>query len=281
MIAGATFGELELSDAHFHQISEWVRTLCGINLHLGKKELVKARLSKRVRQLELPSFGRYLELVRSQPGGPEMKAMLDALSTNLTSFFREDKHFEYLKNVVLSGLMAQEGQERRIRVWSAGCSSGEEPYSIAMVLAATLPQTPAWDIRILATDLSTRVLQLARQGVYDERKVQTVPGQYRQRFMELVQVRPSRQYRIVEQLRQRVHFSRLNLLDNWPMRGPIDVIFCRNVMIYFDKPTQAQLVERFWKLLSPGGTLVLGHSESLAGVRHKFGYAQPTVYQKR
>jgi chemotaxis protein methyltransferase CheR len=266
-----------LSDSQFAEISTLVKDQCGINLHDGKKELVKARLSKRLRALGLTRFHDYLALVQADPTGNELVAMLDALSTNLTRFFREPDHFVHLEKKVAERVAAG---PRRLRVWSAGCSSGEEPYSIAMTLAERIRDWDRWDIAILATDLSTAVLDRAARGQYDAERAASVPPALRQRYFDAEGDRHSQTYRIADRLRQKVRFARLNLMGSWPMRGPFDVIFCRNVMIYFDKPTQSRLVGRFHEMLAPGGTLFVGHSESLAGVSHSFTYVQPTIYQK-
>ncbi|MBN1942051.1 MAG: chemotaxis protein CheR [Phycisphaerae bacterium] len=273
------FAQLQIgfSEEHFEEISALVHQLAGIHLHEGKKELVKARLAKRTRQLQLQSLDEYIAYVRNDTTGRELILMLDALSTNLTFFFRESKHFDYLRDKMLPRLF--QGQ-KKIRIWSAGCSSGEEPYSIAMLLRETLPSHSFLDVRILATDLSTRVLSTACRGVYDEDAFRDTPAVLVQKYFELVQSRPKRIYRVLPLLRDMIHFARLNLMDAWPMKGPFDVIFCRNVMIYFDKPTQNRLVNRFYDLLADGGALLLGHSESLTGTKHRFRYSQPATYVK-
>ncbi len=268
----------ELTDAQFRSVSTLTKKLCGINLHEGKKQLVRARLAKRLRALGMASFEEYMDYLRRDDSGDELTAMLDALSTNLTRFFREPSHFVYMVNTIVPRLLAS--GSRRLHVWSAGCSSGEEPYSIAIHLAEAIPDLQAWDVKILATDLSTTVLERAREGIYDKKRLQDVPGMLRSKHFTCIEARPERRYQVKESLRQLVHFARLNLMDTWPMGGPFEIIFCRNVMIYFDKPTQAQLVERFTDLLAPAGTLFIGHSESLTGVRHQLRYVEPTVYEK-
>ena len=270
----------ELTEAQFNEVSDLIKGLCGINLHDGKKELVKARLTKRLRQLHLGSFGEYLALVRSDPTGSELIAMIDALSTNLTSFFRENEPFAHVVRETIPAIIRDAGPERRLRVWSAGCSSGEEPYSIAITLHENIPDLSLWDAKVLATDISTRMLTAARTGVYSAERIKTISPQLRSRYLECVQTKPDRMFRVNASLRNMVTFGRLNLMENWPMKGPFDIIFCRNVMIYFDKETQGNLVRRFWKLLRPGGTLYVGHSESLTGVEHQFRYVQPTIYRK-
>lgn len=271
----------ELTEAQFNEISELVKSLCGINLHDGKKELVKARLNKRLRELQLGSFGEYIEYVRNDASGAELTAMLDALSTNLTSFFREADHFEHLAKEVIPRVVSNaEEAGRRLRIWSAGCSSGEEPYSIAITVCERIPDLGRWDAMVLATDISTRMVTRAKLGIYKDDRIKAISPQLRAKYLQCIEARPERTYRVNDSLQAIVHFARLNLMDAWPMRGPFNAIFCRNVMIYFDKPTQGRLIERFWDLLGPGGTLFIGHSESLTGVRHRFRYVRPTVYER-
>jgi chemotaxis protein methyltransferase CheR len=275
----AAVQQAELTEGQFDTISELVKRLCGINLHTGKKELVKARLCKRLRALGMTDFGQYLDYVASDGSGSEVAAMLDLLSTNLTHFFRESQHFECLRSTVIPALLQRRETDRRIRIWSAGCSSGEEPFSIAITLAETVPNLGHWDTGILATDLSSRVLKVAREGIYPaERLGEVPPGIVAKYFARLPEAHQA--YQVRDDVRRMVSFARLNLMGPWPMKGPLDVVFCRNVMIYFDKPTQTRLVERFWDILAPGGVLFIGHSESLAGVKHRFEYLHPTVYRK-
>lgn len=268
----------EITEAQFEEISELVKRLAGINLHEGKKELVKARLAKRTRQLGLKNLEAYISYVRNDNTGRELISMLDALSTNLTFFFRESQHFAYLRDHIVPRLVA--AGQKRLRIWSAGCSSGEEPYSIAMLLREQVADLDRWDARILATDLSTRVLGIAARGEYGEERFKDTPKQFVHKYFEVVQSKPSKIYRATEKLRGMIHFARLNLMESWPMKGPFDVIFCRNVMIYFDKPTQNRLVNRYYDLLCDGGMLFLGHSESLTGTTHRFRYVQPATYAR-
>ncbi len=271
----------ELTEKQFCEISDMVRGICGINLHDGKKELIKARLTKRLRALNMNCFGEYIEYVKNETDGIELTQMLDALSTNLTSFFREPDHFDHLAGKVIADIAAaSERNGRRLRIWSAGCSSGEEPYSLAITVREAISNINDWDAKILATDISTRMLQRAKAGLYGDNRIRTVSPQLRQKYFDCVETRPQRVYKVRQDLQNMIHFARLNLMDPWPMRGSFDAIFCRNVMIYFDKPTQDRLVNRFWDLLRPGGTLFIGHSESLTGTTHKFRYVKPTVYQK-
>jgi chemotaxis protein methyltransferase CheR len=277
-MASSTINSISLTEAQFDQVSDLVRKLCGINLHVGKKELVKARLNKRLRKLGLRCFSQYLDYIRQDTTGVELTMMLDCISTNLTSFFREADHFEYLGGELLAKL-AGRGQ-RRLRVWSAGCSSGEEPYSLAILLNEKIPDIQRWDVRILATDLSTRALDTALQGEYGADRLKTVPANVRGKYFVAEGRGREKTFRANNRLRDLITFGRLNLMESWPMKGPFDVIFCRNVMIYFDKSTQGELVNRYFDLLGSGGTLFIGHSESLTGVKHRFRYVRPTVYEK-
>jgi chemotaxis protein methyltransferase CheR len=266
---------IKLKKAQFEKISQQVYQLAGINLHPGKQELVNARLTKRLRVLGLKSFDAYIEYLKQVNPEGELVAMVEAMTTNKTSFFREPQHFDYLHQQIVPGL-----KNRRIRVWSAGCSSGEEPYSTAILLNETTENHALWDIRILATDLSRPMITHARKGVYSTQHLRDVPPLLLSKYFTCIETNPVRRYRVTEPIRRHVHFACLNLMGEWPMSGPFDVIFCRNVMIYFDKPTQERLVHRFWKLLRPGGHLFVGHSESLAGSPHKFHYVQPAIYMK-
>jgi chemotaxis protein methyltransferase CheR len=266
---------IKLKKAQFERISQLVGQLTGINLHSGKQELVRARLAKRLRLLGLKSFDTYMEYLEHDHPEGEVVAMIEAMTTNKTSFFREPQHFSYLRRQIVPGLT-----NRKIRVWSAGCSSGEEPYSAAISLEEAIQDHALWDIEILATDLSSPMIAHARKAVYGAKHLQDVPPLLISKYFACIETRPARRYRVIEPLRRRVHFVRLNLMGEWPMKGPFDVIFCRNVMIYFDKVVQGRLVNRFWKLLKPGGHLFVGHSESLAGSPHKFRYVQPAIYVK-
>ena len=274
--------EVTLTEKDFAQISQIVYDHCGINLHDGKKELIRARLAKKLRAGKFNSFPEYMEHVKSDKTGRAFSDFIDVLSTNLTSFFRENQHFEYVKNVLLPTIIAkkQKSGDRRIRVWSAGCSSGEEPYSIAITLLENLTAGDHWDTKILATDISTRILERAKAGIYAPDRVAPVSSQQKQKYLVSVKKDGQQVFEVSRQLREIIRFGYLNLMTDWPMKGPLDFIFCRNVMIYFDKPTQEKLVNRYWNLLDSGGVLFTGHSESLTGVEHKFKYVQPTIYMK-
>ncbi len=272
---------LSIGEADFKAISSMVYDHCGINLHEGKRELVQARIAKRLRALGLSDVRSYMARLQSDESGAEFAELVDAISTNLTSFFRESSHFDFLVSTLLPRIIAAKkgGGPRRIRVWSAGCSSGEEPYTLAMVLREHVP-AGEWDIRILATDISRPVLATARKGVYDKQRVSGIPPALRNKYMLPRTVDGVQVYESAPSLKELIRFNHLNLMEPWPFDGPFDFIFCRNVMIYFDKPTQQRLVQRYWDVLSPGGMLFTGHSESLTGIQHRFSYVQPTIYGK-
>ena len=266
---------LKLSEKQFRHISNTVYRISGIDLHQGKEELVKARLLKRLKYLQLGNFNRYLKYLEQDKSGQEVQAMVDVLTTNKTHFFRESEHLDFLKSDIFPKL-----NQEKIRIWSAGCSSGEEPYSIAITLMEALSGMEKTDVRILATDISERMIAKAREGVYEQETLKTLPPQLCHKyFRSLPPSRPVR-YQTQSRVRSLVSFARLNLMEEWPMTGPFDVIFCRNVMIYFDKPTQERLVRRFWPLLKEGGYLMVGHSESLTFLSHEYRYVRPAIYQK-
>lgn len=271
---------LELRDTEFEKISRLVYSHCGIHLHDGKKELVKARLSKRIREGNFRSFADYYDYVKTGEGTDEFIAMIDSLSTNLTSFFREDGHFRALSRIVpeLVREAARRGRPR-LNLWSAGCSSGEEPYTMA-VTALEAAQGTGADIRILATDISTRVLKKAGQGIYPAERVKSVPPDLLRRYFQVGQGNWAGYYRVKKDVRDLVRFERFNLMDPPAPGDPCNVIFCRNVMIYFDKKTQEGLVNRFHSRLAKGGYLFIGHSESLTGLSHAFQYLEPSLYRK-
>jgi chemotaxis protein methyltransferase CheR len=267
----------ELDSEQFAKVSHLVYRIAGIKLRPGKEGLVKARLMKRLNALGLDTFEAYLDYLEHEPSRQELSTMIDVLTTNKTSFFREHQHFDYFRQYIVPELQAS---RQPVRLWSAGCSTGQESYSLAITLRETMPDLDRRDVRILATDLSTQVLQQARQAVYEEDILADVPQALRRKYFVLVRQAPIPAYEVIDKVRRLVQFARLNLMQQWPMRGPFDLILCRNVMIYFDKPTQERLVNRFWQLLRPGGHLFIGHSESLSGVSHPYHYIQPAIYVK-
>lgn len=274
------FPSEELSDADFHKISKLVYDLCGINLHSGKKELVRARLGKRIRVGGFHSFRHYYQFVLEDQTGQELVHMLDCLSTNFTSFFREQKHFDYLKAHLLPELTDRKQGHKKLRFWSAGCSSGEEPYSIAITLLEELENPMGWNIKILATDLSSKVLRAASSGIYEQARVASIPPPVMKKYFLKGERRWENFVKVRDEVKELVEFKRLNLMEPFYFPEPFHCIFCRNVMIYFDKKTQAALVDRFYENLAPGGFLFIGHSESLSGIEHRLRYLTPAVYRK-
>ena len=272
--------EFEFSDEDFHSLRDLVRKVSGITLSEAKRELIYGRLSRRLRALGLNTFGEYRALLAAPAGQRELGEFTNAVTTNLTSFFRENHHFEYLRNHVLAPL-AQAGPGRaRVRIWSSACSTGEEPYSIAMTVAEALPDWQRYDIRILATDLDTEVLARASAGLYTEERVHTLGQRRIARFFTQVQEPTRTLYRFDQRLAGLISFRRLNLMEPTPMRGPLDVIFCRNVIIYFDKATQRDLFARIAPLQRTDSLLFLGHSESLFNVSEAYELIGKTVYRR-
>ncbi|MBW2465737.1 MAG: chemotaxis protein CheR, partial [Deltaproteobacteria bacterium] len=212
----------------------------------------------------------------------QLSKLIDAISTNLTSFFRENQHFDYLQKELLPHLLQkkQKNGNLRIRAWSAGCSSGEEPYSIAITLLDNIPNPSAWDIKILASDISESMIGIADTGIYPKEKVAPVSQSQKYRFFISRRIKGKKTYEVSTALRDITMFRYLNLVKEWPIKCPVDFIFCRNVMIYFDKSTQQELINRFWDILDSGGIFFTGHSESLTGITHKFKYLYPTIYMK-
>jgi chemotaxis protein methyltransferase CheR len=267
LACAAAFEAPALSDREFVLLRGLIEREAGIHLSSAKKALVVSRLSRRLRALGLHSFGAYFELVSSPGGADELVAMLDAISTNETSFFRESKHFESLQHEVLPRWRqeATAGKRSRyVRAWSAGCSTGEEPYSLAMVLLMHLPPSAGWQIDILATDLSTRVLDRARAGVWPIEKAEAIPGEYRRAFMLRGVGDKDGTFKAGPELRKVLRFARLNLhADSYALPRDYDMVFCRNVLIYFDQEARARITSRLISHLQPEGYLFLGHAETL------------------
>ena len=270
----------DLRPVDFERISKLVYQHCGINLHDGKKELVKARLGKRLRGGNFESFSEYYQFITTDEGTDELIAMIDSISTNLTYFFREESHFQKLQGILAS--LADMKDQRRsailFKIWSAGCSTGEEPYSLAMTLKECLNGTDR--VKVIATDISTRVLKTAENGIYTEEKIKNLPSSLVKKYFQVGSGRWTGSYRVKKDLRDIVEFRRFNLMEQPPSEFSFGAIFCRNVMIYFDKPTQGTLVNRFYDCLQKGGYFFIGHSESLTGLNHAFKYIEPSVYRK-
>ena len=268
--------EFPMSQQNFDQVKDIAYRLTGIKLTDHKKNMIYSRLARRIRQRRLGSFDEYCRLL-DLPGNDETTDFVNAITTNLTSFFRENHHFEHLTSKVFPELIRKNAASRRIRIWSAGCSTGEEPYSIAICAKEHLP-VGSWDIKLLATDLDTNVVAHGKRGVYGYDRVDGMDeARVRKWFLRDANGEEVRVKRGVQDL---ITFKPLNLLGEWPMKGPFDVIFCRNVVIYFDKETQKVLFDRYADMLAPGGYLYIGHSENLHKVCNRFESLGKTIYRK-
>lgn len=271
--------DFSYSDDDFELIRSLLFQHAGISLSPVKKDMVYSRLARRLRHLEMDSFAAYCQ--RLQDGDDaEFVEFVNALTTNLTAFFRENHHFEFLAGTALPELLAARQAQRRLRIWSAGCSTGEEPYSIAMVVREVVSGRNSWDIKILATDLDSNVLDKARSGIYGEDRLKSVSNARKKRFFDERPELQAGELVVSQEARDLITFKQLNLMESWPMKGPFDVIFCRNVVIYFDKETQRRLFERYAELLADDGYLIIGHSESLYRVTDKFELLGNTIYRK-
>jgi chemotaxis protein methyltransferase CheR len=254
-------GEFQFTADDFRTIAATLHAAAGIALPESKATLVYSRLAKRLRALGLESFREYCKLVTGAEGLDERQQMIVALTTNVTRFFREPHHFEHLKEKVLPPLLAAAKRGGSVRIWSAACSNGQEPYSIALTILSLMPDAPNYDVKVLATDIDTQMLAEARAGVYSSQIVAAVPGDLRARWFE----REGENLRVAEPVRQLVTFNELNLIGDWPMRRQFQAIFCRNVVIYFEEETQSKVFSRFLPLMSPEARLYIGHSERVCG----------------
>ena len=270
-----------MSDREFNFLRRVVKRHTGITLADYKRNMLYRRISKRMRALNMDEVKPYCELLSGPQAAGELPLFINVVTTNKTSFFREEHHFEHLARVALPAFVdeASKRGNRRLRIWSAGCSSGEEPYSIAMILQAGLKGLGQWDAKILATDIDTNMVETGQQGVFPADAVKSVPAPLRGNYTEPVSGDES-QVRMVASTRSSIVFKPLNLLDNWPMNGPFDMIYCRNVVIYFDKPTQRILFDRYADIIRMGGFLYIGHSESLYGITDRFRPVGQSIYQK-
>ena len=270
--------EFAFGEDDFQALRTLVKQVTGINITEAKRELVYARLARRLRALNLRSFREYRRLLKAD-GGAELVQLCNAITTNLTSFFRERHHFAYLRSEVLVPMQKRPPADRRLRIWSAGCSTGEEPYSIAMTVLEAIPDIHRWDIRILATDLDLNVLARARDGVYAAERLHALGEAARERFFLPVDEQRLR-YEVGPELRRLVSVKALNLMHAFPMKGPLHVIFCRNTIIYFDKDTQRDLFARMSRLQKAGHLLFLGHSETLFRTSDAYSLVGRTIYRR-
>ena len=272
--------EFDFSDADFEKIRYFIKGETGIKLSDGKKNMVYGRLSRRLRQLGMSKFSDYFDMVSGNEPTDERGQFINAITTNLTSFFREEHHFNYLKSDVIPRLLSDNANSRKIRIWSAGCSTGEEPYSIAIALYESIPDIEKWDIRILATDLDTNVLAHGGRGIYDIERISALSKLRKSTWFLKGKGANSGSVKVDSRLQNLITFRQLNLMGAWPMKGKFDLMFCRNVVIYFDKETQKVLFDRYANQLLPSANLFLGHSESMHNVCNRFDLIGNTIYKK-
>ena len=273
--------EFPMTDKDFAFIRTLAKKNTGIELGDHKKEMIYSRIVRRIRSLRLDSFAAYCHYLENNLE-LELTDFVNAITTNLTAFFRESHHFDFLKETVLPELKARHQADKRIRLWSAGCSTGEEPYSIAMTLHAAMQNASGWNARILATDLDSNVVAHGRAGIYGADRFRGLDSKLVNKYFDRPRSEAAGPGSLVasDTLKQYITFNRLNLLGPWPMKGKFDVIFCRNVVIYFSKDTQRVLFDRYADILNPNGYLFIGHSESLHGVSNRFESLGRTIYRK-
>ena len=276
--------EATMSDKDFYRFSEFIHSRYGIKLPLTKKTMLEGRFRKRLASLGIRSFGEYCDYVFSPEGiQKELAHMVDAVTTNKTDFFREPGCFDYLVRTALPELMNTHGSglQKGLSLWSAGCSSGEEPYTLAMVLSEFAEGNPGFRFSILATDISLRMLDTAIRAVYNEDRVEPLPDALRKKYLMVSKNREKHMVRMAPELRSLIKFRRLNFMENnFDMEEPFEIIFCRNVIIYFDRETQERLLNKFCRHLIPGGYLVVGHSEILTNMNIPLTRVCQTVYRK-
>jgi chemotaxis protein methyltransferase CheR len=266
-----------ISEREFSKFSALAREKFGLELRQGKEELVSTRLRKKMREVGIGSFREYYDFVLADRTGDALIAMIDALATNHTSFLRERAHFDFLRTQLLPEIAGR----AQFTIWSAACSTGEEPYTIAFTLLDALGPRAAQRARILATDISTKALNAAAQGVFANERLEGLPMEWRRKFLLRGERKWEGFFRVRPEVSAMISFRRLNLIEPLPQMGPMALVFCRNVMIYFDRGTQEGLVNRITEKLDPGGYLFVGHSESLSGIQHELEYVSPAIYRKR
>ncbi|MBO6793841.1 MAG: protein-glutamate O-methyltransferase CheR [Balneolaceae bacterium] len=261
-----------LSKYDFERVRKIIFDYCGIDISPGKEALVQSRLTKRLRSLGITEYGEYLDLIESSKPKGEFLSFVDVLTTNKTSFYRENKHFEFIEKNIFPTM-----QGRSVKWWSAGCSSGEEPTTLAMNLLEAERSIRYRSVKILATDISRDVLHVAKSGTYASHKVNDIPVNYLNKYLT---PQPDGSYKVKDRVRNMITYGRLNLNDRWPLKGDFQMIMCRNVMIYFNRQTQEQIISKFRDLLEPNGYVFLGHSESMNAPALGFKNVAPAVYQK-
>lgn len=273
-----------MNDAEFGRFSKFFHEQCGINLPTAKKAMLTSRLQKRLRALNIASFRQYYDYVFEPPGNEDERIkMIDAVTTNRTEFFREAHHFDFLRAEGLPALLQSRagGIRQHLNLWSAGCSSGQEAYSLAMLMAEFVSERPGVDFTVVATDLSSAMIAIGKRAIYAEQKVRAVPIQIRKKYVMQGKGAQAGYCRIVPELRSRVRFRLLNLMNSdFGFGVAMDIVFCRNVIIYFDRKIQENLFKKIFAQLVPGGFLFIGHAETLDGINSQFVRVAPTIYRK-
>lgn len=265
---------IHLTDPEFQELVDYIRANYGINLS-KKRLLIEARMYSVLLEKKLSSFSEYFELIR-RGSKEDIDTLLNRLTTNHTYFLREEEHFNFLKKEILP-VQEKANREKNLRIWSAGCSTGEEAYTTVMVLKDYFGFERGWDYRILATDISTRVLESAQIGIYAAESLKNIPSAWERRYFKKA---GEQTYALSDEIKKEVIFRRLNLMESFPFHLPFDLIFCRNVMIYFDQQTKNDLIRKFYSALKPGGYLFIGHSETIQRDVAGFKYLEPSIYQK-
>ncbi len=271
--------EFELTSRDFDRLKKIVGEQTGIVLTDGKRNMVYGRLARRLRALNMDSFSSYIQLIESDED--ELVNFINSVTTNLTAFFREKHHFEYLRDTVLPQLLKNNQGSQKIRIWSAGCSTGEEPYSLAITVKTFFENHPGWDVRILATDIDTNVIAQAASGIYTKERIDGLDEKLVKCWFLKGKGKNDGMVKVRRELQELIDFKQLNLLKPWPMKGPFDLVFCRNVVIYFDKPTKIKLFDNYADKLVNKGHLFIGHSETLFKISERFDSLGGTIYQKK
>jgi chemotaxis protein methyltransferase CheR len=272
---------IEITPSEYELVRKLIYDRAGINLGDNRQHLVQARLAKRIRVKNLASFRDYFNFLESDRTGEELVHLTDAISTNTTFFFRESDHFDFLAKSLVEKITEEKWEEKRytLRIWSAACSSGEEPYTLAMVIHKVMQSFPLIDYKILATDISQKILAQAIAGQYEAQKIKLIPDEYRRAWFHPVSGSKGELFEVSAELKRKITFANFNLMmPEFPFKYGFDYVFCRNVMIYFDRQTQEGLVNRIAKHIRPNGYLIVGHSESLNGLNHNLKYIKPTIY---
>ncbi len=269
---------MRLNHDEYLRIANYIQAHFGIHLTEQKKTLIQTRLDKVIKAHNFANYGQYLDYLELDTTGVADIELLNRITTNHTYFYREQKHFEFFRRVVIPYIKEKEDAQRDIRIWSAGCSTGDEPYTLSILLKECLYSADRpWDMKILATDISTHVLELAKKGVYGVEQVEDLPDPWKRKY---IKKQGPEQVQIASSIRENVIFRRFNLMSPFPFRKRFHVIFCRNVMIYFDQQTKRDLIKRFYDVLEPGGYLFIGHSETLDRKTSPFTYVMPSIYRK-